>query len=85
MTDLHAGHFGTAQLLLTYISHEVLGVCAGAHAEYPADFIRMVVCSVEYSCFFISDDYLGSGRHSFRNEASAGGQWVGLTWPFTGS
>lgn len=31
-TDLHAGHFGTAQLLLTYISHKVLQ-CMQGHSQ----------------------------------------------------
>lgn len=32
MTDLHAGHFGTVHLLLTYISHKVLQ-CVQCHLQ----------------------------------------------------
>ena len=51
-------------------------------AEYPAEFIKTAVCSVEYSCIFDSDNWLDGGLHSLGNKAFAVGLLVGFRHSF---
>lgn len=81
MTDLHAGHFGTVQLLLTYISHQALQCVQGHLQSTLLSSLRLP--SAQRNILVSSSRTIDSAEVcTLGNEAFAVGLWVGLSWPF---